>query len=127
VADINTRIEQFVQLRDKIKKLDDEHKEKMKPYRDTLETLNGVLLQHLNSIGVESVRAEAGTVYETVKKSASIADKSALWAFVVATGDWDLLDYKANVTAVADFIEKNSTPPPGVNYTTTKVAGVRRS
>jgi hypothetical protein len=31
------------------------------------------------------------------------------------------------VTAVADFIEENETLPPGVNFSTTYVVGVRRS
>jgi len=38
-----------------------------------------------------------------------------------------LLDRKANVTAVVDFIEENNAPPPGVNLNQVYVVGVRRS
>ena len=136
--DFNKRVEQFVKLRDHIRKLDDAHSETMKPLRETLEQLNGVLLNHLNEIGGESVRTESGTVYRTEKKSASIVDKTAFWTYVSVNGDWDLLDYKPNVTAVADHIQKQveaaqadpsivPAPPPGVNYSVRYVVGVRRS
>jgi hypothetical protein len=126
-VDINKRVQQYVKLRDEIKRMDDEHKEKLKPYKDTLEKLNAVLLQHLININGDSVRTEGGTVYRTAKKSASLADPEAFMRFVSANEAWDLLDRKANVTAVADFIEENNETPPGVNFTTTYVVGVRRS
>jgi len=127
MTDINRRVNQYVRLRDEIKRLDEEHKLKMAPYRETLEGLNGALLHHLNSIGGDSVRTEAGTVYKTEKKSASCADKSAFWAHVVLTGDWELLDWKANATQVAAYIEKNGALPPGVNFNVSHVVGVRRA
>lgn len=125
--DISKRVQQYVRLRDEIKRLDEEHKEKMKPYRDTLEKLNGVLLGHLNEINGDSVRTDGGTVFRSAKKSASLADPDAFMRFVIENDAFDLLDRKANVTAVADFIDENNVPPPGVNFSTTYVVGVRRS
>lgn len=125
--DISKRVNQYVRLRDEIKRLDDEHKERMKSHREVLEKLNNVLLSHLNDINGDSVRTDTGTVYRSAKKSASLADPDAFMRFVVAQQAWDLLDRKANVTAVADFIEDNQTPPPGVNFSTTFVVGVRRA
>lgn len=125
-VDINTRIAQFVRMRDKIKAMDDAHKKTMAPYREALEQLSGILLNHLKTINADSVAAKDGTVYRTVKHSASIADSNAFWAFIVANEAWDLLDKKANVTAVGDFIEEHQTPPPGVNFTSVMTVGVRR-
>ena len=118
---------QYVRLRDEIKRLDDEHKERMKSHREVLEKLNNVLLGHLNDINGDSVRTDTGTVYRIAKKSASLADPDAFMRFVIGEQAWDLLDRKANVTAVADFIEENESPPPGVNFSTTFVVGVRRA
>lgn len=126
LPDISKRVAQYVALRDLIGEKDDAHKAQMKPYRETLEQLNSVLLQHLKGINAESAATEAGTVYQTAKKSASIADMTAFWEFVKATGDFDLVDKKANVTAVEAYIETNNAPPPGVNFTTRLVVGVRR-
>jgi hypothetical protein len=127
VADINTRTAQYVKLRDLIKAKDAEHKKVMEPYKETLEQLNSVLLAHLNGIGANSASTDNGTVYRTEKKSASLADAKAFMDFVVASGAWDLLDRKANVVAVEDYINTNLAPPPGVNFTSTFVVGVRRA
>lgn len=127
MIDVAKRIEQFVKLRDLIKSKDDEHKKAMKPFRETLEQLNSVLLAHLNSINGDSVSTESGTVYRTEKKSASIADAQAFMDYVIQNQAWDLLDRKANVTAVEEFIKSQAAPPPGVNFSSTSVAGVRRS
>lgn len=127
MTDISTRVEQYVKLRDTIKKMDDDHKEKMKPYRELLEELGSALLGHLNNVGAENVKTAAGTFYKTTKKSASIADGSAFWAFVVSNEAWDLIDKRANATAVEDFIKENSTPPPGVSFNTRHEVGVRRA
>jgi hypothetical protein len=127
MADISVRVAQYIKLRDEIKKLDDAHKVKLAPYRDTLEQLNSALLAHLNQVGGESIRTENGTVYKTEKKSATLADKSAFWAYVVTGADWELLDWKANPVAVAKHVEEHNALPPGVNYTVTHVVGVRRT
>jgi hypothetical protein len=123
----DTRVAQYVALRDLIKAKEAEHKEKIKPLKDTLEKLNGVMLSHLDKIGGDSVKTGHGTVYRSAKESASIADMSAFWTFVVVNGDFDLVDKKANVTAVKDYIEKNKAPVPGVNYSKHFVVGVRRA
>jgi hypothetical protein len=127
-TDLSHRVKQYVALRDHIKELDKEHADRMKPYRETLDQLNSLLLASLDQIGqgVDSIRTDEGTVYRTEKKSASLADPAAFMKYVIEQQAWDLLDRKANVTAVADFIEEHNTQPPGVNFQRTFVAGVRR-
>jgi hypothetical protein len=127
MADIGKRVEQFVKLRDLIKSRDDEHKKAMKPLRETLESLNSVLLAHLNDMGGNSIATDAGTAYRTEKKSASLADSEAFMDYVIANQAFDLLDRKANVTAVEEHIKENDAPPPGVNFSSTFVVGVRRA
>lgn len=124
---IDVRVEQYIKLRDKIKEIETRHKEELKPYKETLEKLNAVILGHLNNVGGESIRTAAGTAYVTEKKSASLSDPQAFMRYVIGNEAWDLLDRKANSNAVADFIAENNAPPPGVNFTTTNIVGVRRS
>jgi len=125
-ADIAKRVEQYVKLRDKIKQIKDEQKKILKPYNETLEQLNALLLAHLNGLNGNSVSTDAGTVYRTEKKSASLADAEAFMEYVIANNAFDLLDRKANVTAVEDHINEHNAPPPGVNFQSTFEVGVRR-
>jgi len=124
--DLNKRVGQYVKLRDFIADVKEKHKKELEPLNEMLEQLNSLMLDHLCSIGAERVGTDSGTVYRTAKKSASVADMSAFWAWVVTQNDWDLLDKKANVKAVEDFMKKNNMPVPGVNYTEKFVVGVRR-
>jgi hypothetical protein len=123
---ISTRIEQFIKLRDKIKADDEEHKKKMEPARDTLKKLEAVILAHLQAAGLDNAKSPAGTAYRSTKKSATIADGEAFWNFVVANKLWDLIDKRANSTAVTDYLEQNKQLPPGINYSTMETLGVRR-
>lgn len=127
VIDLGTRIEQYVKLRDMIKEKDDAHKKVMEPYRDALEKLNNLLLDHLNTIGGDSVKTEHGTVYRTVKKSASLEDADAFMKHVIKGEHWELLDRKANKTAVEAYVDENGVLPPGVKWSSISQVGVRRA
>lgn len=125
-VDIETRVAQYVKLRDTIKAKEAEFKERIRPYKETLEALNSVLLNHLNAIGGNSVNTDAGTVYKTEKTSASLSDPAAFMEYVITNQEFDLLDRKANVTAVEAYIAEHGVQPPGVKYNSVYVAGVRR-
>lgn len=126
-VDISKRVAQYVQLRDLIKVKETELKKTLAPYKKALEDLNAVLLNHLNGIGGNSLNTDAGTVYKTEKKSASLADPAAFMSYVIDNAAFDLLDRKANVTAVTEFMKQNKgAPPPGVNFSSAFVVGVRR-
>src|SRR5688572_32247290 len=101
--DISIRVEQYVKLRDKIRDMDDKHKETMRPYRELLEQLNSMLLQHLQWIGASSASTTAGTVYRTEKKTATLQDAGAFRSYVVQNSLYELADIRANITAVADY------------------------
>lgn len=122
-----TRVGQYVKLRDLIKKKVDAHTEEIKPLKETLEKLNSVMLAHLTQIGADSVATAAGTVSRTTKKSATIADMSAFWTYVVTQGDFDMVDKKANAKRVEEYIEANQGQlPPGVTFSQVDLVGVRR-
>lgn len=123
---IDDLVDQYVRLRDKIKEADDAHKKKVQPAKTHLELLNNTLLERLNNLGGESVKTASGTVYRTSKRSASIADGSVFREYVIDNAEWNLVDWRANSTAVDDYIKSNEVPPPGVNFSVHYVVGVRR-
>lgn len=116
----------YVKLRDKIKEIEAKNKEELAPYKETLEKLNSVLLGHLNTIGADNVGTSNGTVYKKLKKSASIADATAFWAWVVTNGEFDMIDKRANVQAVEAYIQEHGEAPPGINWSAMAEVGVQR-
>jgi hypothetical protein len=124
---IDARVDQYVQIRDKIRDMEKAHDELIRPYKDALEQLGSLLLDHLNKTGLESARTASGTVYRSEKVSASVQDVSAFWGYVEGAKAWELIDKRANKTAVTDYVQANGAAPPGVNYNVSHVVGVRRA
>lgn len=128
-VDLNTRVAQYIKLRDLKTELKAKHKAELEPIDQAMEQLDQVLLGALNAQNAENVKTASGTVYKSVKESASVADMGAFWSYVVASGKFELLDKKANVTAVKAHIEdpaNGGNPPPGVNFSSVVLPRVRR-
>jgi len=124
--DMNKRTAQYVQVRDALKRLAEEYDAKKKPLQDLLDRLEGKISSFLDANGVDSIKTESGTAYRSTRYSASLADPDAFMRYVVDNQQFDLLDRRANVTAVKAFVKKNNALPPGVNMSATQTLGVRR-
>ena len=123
-------IELYVRARDALKESDERHKKRTAEARQWLEDQNVLIVGRLQELGVDNVKTPHGTAYRTSKKSATVADGAAFWQFVIEHLEdktRDLIDVRANAPAVAKWIKAHEAPPPGVNYTETIVAGVRRA
>jgi hypothetical protein len=127
MADLEKRTQQYVMLRDKIKVLTDEFKQTLKPYQDALEQLENVMLAALNEQNVQSIKTNAGTFYKTIQASATIADSDQFTRFVIGSEAWDLVDWRANKSAVQALVDASGAAPPGVNYSTHIKVNVRRA
>jgi hypothetical protein len=69
---------------------------------------------------------KGGTIYTSTRYTASLADPEAFMKFVIETRQFDLLDRKANSTAVKDYVGEHNVLPTGCNLTAMKTLGVRR-
>lgn len=106
----------YVQLRDRravrkkeFESLDEQDKAKQ-------ERIEGVLLVRFNETGSESVRTKEGTAYKHKSTYASVGDRDAFVAHVRATQDFELMDVRANKTAVQQHLETTGDLPPGINW-----------
>jgi hypothetical protein len=124
---VNKRVEQYITLRDQIKKMNDEHEAKLKPFVEVQNMLTGWMQNFLEQAGADSIKTAHGTCYSTTRYTASLADPEAFMAFVKQNDMYELLDRKANVTAVKDYVNEKGALPPGVNLSSIKTVGVRRA
>jgi len=125
-ATVNKRIDQFIMVRDALKKLEDEYDTKKKPLTDLKDRLSGWLQAHMDKTGAKSIRTDSGTCSATVRYTASLADADIFMRFVIDNGLYDLLDRRANPTSVRAYVENHDKLPPGVNLNAMKTVGVRR-
>jgi hypothetical protein len=124
---VEQRVGEYINVRDAIKRATDAHELAIQPLVDLQNLLTGWLQNFLEKAGADSIKTSNGTCYSTTRFTASLADPEAFMKFVIANQDFDLLDRKANVTAVKEHIAKNNAPPPGVNLNSIKTVGVRRA
>lgn len=124
--DMELRTAQFIQTRDLIKKIEDETKEKLKPLRQIQELLAGRIQAFMVENSLVNLKTKAGTCYTTTKRTASLSDPDAFMTYVIEHNAFDLLDRRANSTAVQDFVKKFKALPPGCNLNTIETVGVRR-
>jgi hypothetical protein len=125
-----TNVEQvvaaYVQLRDWIAEQKRLYEERVEPRKAQLEQLNSILLRYLNETNQTAARTEAGTAYKKVWTSATVRDKEAFRRHVIGSEAWDLIDWRANKTAVTEAVETYGDPPPGINFSRGYDVGVRR-
>ena len=119
-------VAQYVALRDKLKAMDEEHEKRKKPVREALEAVGGLLTELLEKTNSEAISTEHGTCYTSTRYTASLADPQAFMDFVLSTRQFELLDRKANTTAVKAYVEEHKALPVGCNLTSIKTIGVRR-
>ena len=126
IVDIDGCAALYVELRDQIAALKADLAEKLKPYQKGLEDLDAILLKALQDQGAKSIKTASGTVYQRIERSATIKDRKAFSEYVIRTGEYDLIDWRANKVGVFAHMEKNAVEVPGVNTSAFMAIGVRR-
>jgi hypothetical protein len=84
-------------------------------------------LKRFQARGIDNVSARAvGTAYMTTRSSVTVADRDAFLGYIRDNDAWELLENRANKTAVEQHVETNNDLPPGVNQSVTQVVNFRR-
>lgn len=125
-VDIDSIIKKYVELRDAIDAINAETKKKVAVLEEAQETISSVLMKLAKEQGVTSFKTESGTAFIATKDHAGVADWNRVIEYIQQHGAWNLLNKAVNKTAVKEYITKNETPPPGVNYTVMQEIQVRR-
>lgn len=124
---VDEQVAKYLEIRDLIKQLDDAHDAKLKPLREIQERVAGWLQEFMDRNGSEAVKTKHGTAYTTTRYSATLPDPEAFMRFVIENEKFELMDRRANLTAVKDYVEANRTLPPGCNLTPMRKVNVRSS
>lgn len=112
--------------RDRLELMDDEYKKRIKPLLDLKASLEGWFDNFLTTTGATNVATPSGTVHWNTRYTASLEDGEAFMEHVKATKDFDLMERRANATAVRDYAEKHGALPPGVKLSTLRTVGVKK-
>lgn len=124
--DIDKRVEQYVALRDIVKSIDEKWETEKKKYTSLMEEVSGRIQKFMSENNItENLKTKSGTCYVSTRYTASVQDGQAFMEFVKA-GNWDMIERRANPTAVKDYVKANNQLPAGVNLSAIQSLGVRR-
>jgi hypothetical protein len=84
-------------------------------------------LRRFQDRGIDNVSArDVGTAYKSTRSSATVADWDVFLSHVIENEAFEMLERRANKTAVEQFRAVNDDLPPGVNWSETQVVNFRR-
>lgn len=127
-VNVDDMVLRFIEIRDVLKALEDAYEAKRKPLLEVKERISGELMQFLDDNKLTNAQTKHGTVHTTTRSSASLTDAQLFFDFVLENERYELLDKRANATAVKDYVKENGgNLPPGVNLSSIKTVGVRRA
>lgn len=126
---VDVVIQKYIDTRDEIAEINKEAEARIAVLKEFQVKREAWLKGQLEALGVESLRAAAGTVFKDKKRFASVADNETFLSWVHE--DWDtrrfFLTKGVSKSMVEDRLAKGEVPPPGVNYTTVEDVKIRRS
>ena|SRR6185369_16862319 len=122
---IEKRVALFIAIRNKLKELNDAHEKAIESLVNRQKELQGELLQALAQAGASSIKTDCGTAISNTRYTASLNDGEMFMRFVQEHNAFDLLDRRANATAVKEYVKKHGVLPPGVSLSAIETLGVR--
>lgn len=118
----------FIALRDRRAQRKAAYQAEDEGDRTKQDKIEAEVLRRFNERGIDNVSARGiGTAYKSTRASATIGDWDAFIDHVKTNAAWELLERRANKTAVEQFKDANEDLPPGVNWSETQTVNFRRS
>jgi hypothetical protein len=112
----------YRRIRDEKSRLKAEFEAKEAVLDAKLDTIEGVMLGHLNQHGLNSVATDEGTFYRQQEVKPSIADDTTFFAWIAENNAFDALYRRVSSRFVSEYMESHKDaegnlgpPPPGLN------------
>jgi hypothetical protein len=123
---LSKRAAQYRLIDAKTKELDEAHAKSLEPLVKIKGLLQGFFEKFLTDTGQQTAVTPGGTIHWNHRVTASLEDPQAFMDWVIANKRFDMLDRRANATAVKDFAEREHSLPPGAKLNSIRTVGVRK-
>ena len=120
-------VERYLSVRKQIDDLDRQYKEAKAPLTEKLVALENWITAKAQEDGLETIKTPHGTGYWSTHSTATVASREELFTFCKEHDAWDLVESRASKTGVKSYIEAHGAPPPGVNFSSTRVFNLRKA
>ena len=119
----------YIKLRDRKSQLKKQYDEKVAKVDAVMDKMEAIILKTFQDSGIDSARTDAGTAYISTRSSATVGSREELFQWIQE--DFDersiFLENRVSKVAVEQYKAANDDLPPGVNFRSELVVGVRRA
>jgi hypothetical protein len=119
--------EKYLQVRNQIDAMERAHKAAKAELAEKLIALESWFTAKAQEDGLETVKTPSGTAYWSTHHTATVASREEFFNFCKEHDAWDMVESRASKTGVKSYIEANGAPPPGVNFSSTRVFNLRKA
>ena len=119
-------IAKYIELRDTIARLTDEHEAKLKPYTNGLQLIEGLLTEEINRLDGQAIKTQHGTAYRSTVTQFRVADRELWLNYVFDNDRRDFLTTNVSKEAVKEHLDTTKEQLPGLTMTTIWKTLVRR-
>jgi hypothetical protein len=118
----------YIKLRDMKTQIKREYDAKVGKVEAAMDKIEAMILKFFDENGgIQSIRTTHGTPYVQLRESVTVADRDSFFDFIRANERWDMLESRANKTAVLQHKEEHEGElPPGLNYRAERVINIKR-
>lgn len=117
----------FTKVRNEIDELERQHKQRKAELTEKLRILESWFTAKAQEDGLETVKTSLGTGYWSTHHTATVASREEFFSHCKENDLWDLVESRASKLGVKSYIDANGAPPPGVNFSSTRVFNFRRN
>lgn len=111
-------IGKYIALRNTVAALTAEHEERVKPYAEAMQAIEGAVTEEINRLGGESVKTDQGTAYRSTLLAVKVADRELFMDFIFDGRREGFLTSAVAKEAVKEWLdEHNGALPPGIDVT----------
>lgn len=121
---ISILIDKYITCRDAVDDANNKHKARLKDGTDLMEMIEGVLQEKMQEAQVDTAGSQRGTVFYTTQTRCGVSDWDE--ALPVVLENPQLLNKAVNKTAVAEWMEANGSPPPGIKWDEVRTLAIRK-
>jgi hypothetical protein len=119
--------ERYIAVRKEIEELDRRYKADKASLTERLVALENWFTAKAQEDGLDTIKTPNGTAYWSTHHTATVASREEFFNYCKENDAWDMVESRASKTGVKSFIEANGTPPPGVNFSSTRVFNLRKA
>lgn len=121
-------IKKYIECRNSIALLADRHEKEIRPYREGMELIEGLLAEEINRLEGQAIKTASGTAYRQMTTSFRVADRETWLNWVIDNNHRDMLTTNVAKDAIKEHIDNNGGAlPPGLNMTQVYKINVRAS